>query len=78
MVNFMVTAMVIGASLGMGLVIGVIAMVAMAVRREDKQYSLTRQAPGAAARGVRRLTGVGLRDVTPSRTRLQAVDRVLL
>jgi len=27
---------------------------------------LTRQAPGIAARGVRRLTGVGLRDVTPS------------
>jgi hypothetical protein len=78
MVNFMVTAMVIGASLGMGLVIGVIAMVAVAVRREDKHYSLTRRAPGAAARGVRRLTGVGLRDVTPSRTRLQAVDRVLL
>jgi len=62
----MVVVVVIGASLGMGLTIGVIAMVAMAVRREDRQYSLTRQAPGIAARGVRRLTGVGLRDVTPS------------
>ena len=66
MVGPMVVVVVIGASLGMGLTIGVIAMVAMAVRREDRQYSLTRQAPGIAARGVRRLTGVGLRDVTPS------------
>jgi len=60
-----VVAAAIGVSLGAGLVIGVIAMVAMAVRREDRQYSLTRQAPDLAARGVRRLTGVGLRDVTP-------------
>jgi hypothetical protein len=62
----MVVVLVIGASLGMGLTIGVVAMVAMAVRREDRQYSLTRQAPDMAARGVRRLTGVGLRDITPS------------
>jgi hypothetical protein len=57
-------------------VIGIIAIVAMAVRREDRQYSLTRQAPGVAARGVRRLTGVGLRDVTPLVARVQTADRV--
>ena len=51
MVNFMVTAMVIGASLGMGLVIGVIAMVAMAVRREDKQ--VLPDPSGARGRGPR-------------------------
>jgi hypothetical protein len=33
--------------------------VAMAVRKEDRQYSLRGVAPGAAARGVRRLTGYG-------------------
>ena len=68
--------MAIGLSLVTGLVIGIIAVVAMAVRREDRQYSLTRQAPGAAARGVRRLTGVGLRDVTPIVVRVQAAGRV--
>jgi hypothetical protein len=64
----MVIAVVIGVSLGTGLVVGVIVMVAMAVRREDRQYSLTSQAPGVAARGVRRLTGVGLRDITRPET----------
>jgi hypothetical protein len=76
MVEPMVVVMAIGLSLGTGLVIGIIAIVAMAVRREDRQYSLTRQAPGVAARGVRRLTGVGLRDVTPLVARVQTADRV--
>ena len=72
----MVVVVAIGLSLGMGLVIGIIAIVAMAVRREDRQYSLTRQAPGISARGVRRLTGVGLRDVTPIAVRGRAAGRV--
>ena len=72
----MVVVMAVGLSLGAGLVIGIIAIVALAVRREDRQYSLTRQAPGAAARGVRRLTGVGLRDVTPIVARVQTAGRV--
>jgi hypothetical protein len=42
-----------------GAVVGVIAMVAMAIRKEDRRYSLWGVAPGAAARGVRRLTGYG-------------------
>ena len=74
--NPMVIVVAIGLSLGTGLVIGIIAIVAMAVRREDRQFSLTRQAPGAAARGVRRLTGVGLRDVTPIAARVQTAGRV--
>ena len=76
MVDPMVVVMAVGLSLGAGLVIGIIAIVALAVRREDRQYSLTRQAPGAAARGVRRLTGVGLRDVTPIVARVQPAGRV--
>ena len=76
MVDTMVVVMAIGLSLGTGLVIGIIAVVALAVRREDRQYSLTRPAPGVAARGVRRLTGVGLRDVTPIVIRVQAAERV--
>jgi len=62
----MMVVVAIAVSLGVGLTMGVIAMVAMAVRREDRHYSLTRQAPSITARGVRRLTGVGLRDITPS------------
>ena len=68
--------MAIGLSLVTGLVIGITAIVALAVRREDRLYSLTRQAPGVAARGVRRLTGVGLRDVTPLVVRVQTAGRV--
>ena len=42
-----------------GVAIGVIAMVAVAVRKEDRRYSLSGAAPGAAARGARWLTGFG-------------------
>jgi len=42
-----------------GVAIGVVAMVAVAVRREDRLYSLSGAAPGAAARGARWLTGFG-------------------
>ena len=49
---------------GVGVMAGVIAMVALAIRKEDRLRSLTRQPPSAAARGARRLNGVGLRDIT--------------
>jgi hypothetical protein len=49
---------------GTGFLGGILAMVAVAVRREDKGQSLTGEPPGAAARGVRRLVGVGLRDIS--------------
>ena len=39
--------------------LGVIAMVAVAIRREDRLYSLSGAAPGAAARGTRWLTRFG-------------------
>ena len=39
--------------------LGVVAMVAIAVKREDRQYSLSGAAPGAAARGARWLTRFG-------------------
>ena len=42
-----------------GVAIGVVAMVAVAVRKEDRRYSLSGAAPGAAARGARWLTGFG-------------------
>jgi hypothetical protein len=42
-----------------GVVLGVIAMVAVAVRKEDRLYSLDGAAPGAAAGGARWLTRFG-------------------
>jgi hypothetical protein len=50
---------------GAGIIAGVIAMVALAIRKEDKLRSLTGQPPSATTRGARRLNGVGLRDITP-------------
>jgi hypothetical protein len=42
-----------------GVAVGVVAMVAVAIRKEDRQFSLSGAAPGAAARGTRRLTRFG-------------------
>jgi hypothetical protein len=42
-----------------GVTLGVVAMVAVAVKREDRLYSLSGTAPGAAARGARWLTRFG-------------------
>ena len=42
-----------------GVTLGIVAMVAIAVRREDRLYSLSGAAPGAAARGARFLTRFG-------------------
>jgi hypothetical protein len=42
-----------------GIVLGVVAMVTVAVRKEDRRYSLVGAAPSAAARGARWLTGFG-------------------
>ena len=62
-----VVAVAIGMGLvfGTGIMVGVIVMIAMAVRREDRGNTLTRQPPDVAAGGVRRLIGVGLRDIIP-------------
>jgi hypothetical protein len=46
-----------------GLVTGVIAVIAVAVRREDRRYSLAGDAPDRLSRSTRRLTGVGRRGV---------------
>ena len=56
-----VIAVTIALFLG-GVVTGVITVVAVAVRREDRRYSLTRAAPDRMSRSARWLTGVGLRD----------------
>jgi hypothetical protein len=50
---------------GVGVMAGVIAMVALAIRKEDRLGSLTQPSPSAATRGARRLNGVGLRTIAP-------------
>lgn len=42
-----------------GVTLGMLAMVAVAIRREDRRFSLSGAAPGAAARGTRWLTRFG-------------------
>ena len=62
---------IVAVAIGMALVfligamLGVIAMVSIASNREDRLGTLTRQPPDVIARGVRRLVGLGLRDITP-------------
>jgi hypothetical protein len=51
---------------GTGIIAGITLMVALAVRREDRRGTLTGEPPDAVARGVRRLAGVGLRDISRS------------
>jgi hypothetical protein len=46
-----------------GLVMGVIAVIAIAVRREDRRSTLAFDAPDRLSRTSRRLTGVGRRDL---------------
>ena len=46
-----------------GLVTGVLVVVAMAVRREDRNYSLGFEAPGLISRSARMLNGVACRDL---------------
>ena len=48
--------------------IGVVVLVAFGVRCEDRRKSLTGgEVPGRLVRSVRRLNGVGLRDLDPER-----------
>ena len=46
-----------------GIVAGVFAVIAVAVRREDRAYTLLGDAPGRMSRSARRLNGLGRRDL---------------
>ena len=65
MVGHIVVAVGIGMALafGLGVILGITVMISIAVRREDRWYTLTGSPPDVVARGVRRLTGLGLRDI---------------
>ncbi len=42
-----------------------LALVSAGIRREERDFTLTRQAPDRVSRGTRLLTGLYVRDVTP-------------
>ncbi len=44
-----------------GVLAGIVVIVSVASRREDRYYSLTGEAPDAACRGARWLVGMGAR-----------------
>jgi hypothetical protein len=46
-----------------GIVLGVIVVVAVAVRREERRYTLAVEAPDRMSRNTRRLTGLARRDL---------------
>ncbi len=46
-----------------GVVTGLIVLIALAVRREDRRFSLPGEAPDRMSRSARRLIGVGRRDL---------------
>lgn len=48
-----------------GVVLGVVVIVSIASRREDRLYSLTGEAPDAVCRGARRLMGAWTRGGWP-------------
>ena len=44
-----------------GAVVGAILLVSWGIRREERNFSLTRQAPGLASQGARQVTGLWVR-----------------
>jgi hypothetical protein len=46
-----------------GIVVGVITVIAVAVRREDRRYTLAGEAPDRMSRNTRRLNGLARRDL---------------
>jgi hypothetical protein len=59
-----VVVVIIALFLG-GIAVGVIAVVAVSVRREDRRYSLGGDAPDRVSQSARWLNGVGRRDLDP-------------
>jgi hypothetical protein len=54
-------------ALGMGIVIGIVFIVSIASRREERLFSLWGKAPDPACQGARRLLGVWVRGERPER-----------
>jgi hypothetical protein len=49
-----------------GTVVGIIAIITLGIRREERDFSLTRRAPGRMSQGARSLTGLYVRQRSDS------------
>ncbi len=61
-----------------GAVAGVLVLVSWGIRREERDFTLTRQAPGQLTQGTRRVTGLWVRqrsDIGPMMTTRSVADR---
>ena len=61
----------------LGAILTVLVVSAWAIRREDKKLTLTRKAPSRLFSGVRRVMGVGQRDVDAELARLIADEQLI-
>lgn len=59
----MAVAIIVGiiAIFGAGVAVGAVVLVSWGIQREERDFSLTRQAPGQVSRGTRRVTGLYVR-----------------
>jgi hypothetical protein len=60
----MATIAVIAVIFIAGAVAGAVALVSWGIRREERDFTLTRQAPGQVVQGTRRVTGLWVRQRT--------------
>jgi hypothetical protein len=60
----MATIVVIAVIFIAGAVAGAIALVSWGIRREERDFTLTRRAPGQLTQGTRRVTGLWVRQPT--------------
>jgi hypothetical protein len=61
-----------------GAVIGGILIVSLGIQREERNFSLTRQAPGQVSRGTRRVTGLYVRRRTDAPSPLASREDMLV
>jgi hypothetical protein len=75
----MATTLLIGIAIFFfGATIGGILIVSLGIQREERNFSLTRQAPGQVSRGTRRVTGLYVRRRTDAPSPLASREDMLV
>jgi hypothetical protein len=67
LVSIVLVIVIVGTLLLAGIGCGGIVLVSIAVRREDRRFTLAGDPPGPLSRGARRLTGISRRDYDDDR-----------
>jgi hypothetical protein len=73
----MATIVVIAVIFIAGAVAGALALVSWGIRREERDFSMTRQAPGQLTQGTRRVTGLWVRQRTDTPLRPNREDMLV-